>query len=104
MDTKMYNKVETFPWLTHWGQLTHICISKLTIIGSDKGLSPGQHQAIISINAEILLIQTLQTNFSEKKSKIYIFLFKKMHLKISSAKWQPFCPGLNMLNKDIKWQ
>ena len=26
--------------LTHWGRVTHICISKITIIGSDNGLSP----------------------------------------------------------------
>ena len=32
---------------THWGRVTHICISKLTIIGSDNGLSPGRRQAII---------------------------------------------------------
>ena len=28
--------------LTHWGRATHICVSKLTIIGSDNGLSPGR--------------------------------------------------------------
>ena len=33
--------------LTHWGRVTHTCISKITIIGSDNGLLPGQHQAII---------------------------------------------------------
>ena len=33
--------------LTHWGQVTHICVSKLSSIGSDNGLSPGQLQAII---------------------------------------------------------
>ena len=33
--------------LTHWGRVTHICVSKLTIIGSDNGLSPGRCQAII---------------------------------------------------------
>ena len=33
--------------LTHWGRVTHICVGKLTIIGSDKGLSPGRRQAII---------------------------------------------------------
>ena len=33
--------------LTHWGRVTHICVSELTIIGSDNGLSPGRHQAII---------------------------------------------------------
>ena len=26
--------------LTHWGWVTHICVNKLTIIGSDDGLSP----------------------------------------------------------------
>ena len=44
------------PHLTHWGRVTHICISKLTIIGSDNGLSPGRRQAIIWTNAGILLI------------------------------------------------
>ena len=42
--------------LTHWGRVTHKCVSKLTIIGSDNGLSPGRRQAIIWTNAGILLI------------------------------------------------
>ena len=33
--------------LTHWGRVTHICVSKLSILGSDNGLSPGRRQAII---------------------------------------------------------
>ena len=33
--------------LTHWGRVTHICVSKLIIIGSDNGLSPSRRQAII---------------------------------------------------------
>ena len=33
--------------LTHWGLVTHICVTKQTIIGSDNGLSPGRRQAII---------------------------------------------------------
>ena len=33
----------------------HICIIKLNIIGSDNGLSPDWHQAIILANAGILL-------------------------------------------------
>ena len=37
--------------LTHWGRATHICVGKLTTIGSDNGLSPGQRQAIIWTNA-----------------------------------------------------
>ena len=39
--------------------------SKLTIIGTDYGLSPNRHQAIILSNAGILLIGTLRTNFNE---------------------------------------
>ena len=72
--------------LTHWGRVTHICVSKLTIIGSDNGLSPGRGQAIIWTNAGILLIRTLGTKFREILSEIHAFSLKKMHLKMSSAK------------------
>ena len=84
-------------WLTHWGRATHICVSKLTIIGSDNGLSPGRRQAIICTNAGILLIRTLGTKVSEILSEIHAFSFKKKHLKTSSAKRRPFCLGLNVL-------
>ena len=65
--------------LTHWG--THICVGSLTIIGSDNGLSPGRHQAIIWTNAGILSIGPLGTNFGEILIEINAFSFKKMHLK-----------------------
>ena len=83
--------------LAHWGQETHICVGKLTIIASDNGLSPGRRQAIIWTNAMILLIGPLGTNFSEILGKIHSFSFKKMHLKMSSAKWRLFGIGLNGL-------
>ena len=83
--------------LTHWGRMTHICVSKLTIIGSDYGLLPGRHQAIILTNAGILLIWPLGTKFNEILIGIQTFSFKKMHLKMASAKWRPFCLGLNIL-------
>ena len=83
--------------LTHWGQVTHICVSDLTIIGSDNGLSPGWRQAIIRTNTGILLIRPLGTNFSEFLVEILIFSFKKMRLKVPSAKRLPFCLGLNEL-------
>ena len=73
-------------FLTHWGRVTHICVGKLTIIGSDNGLSPGRRQAIIWTNDGNLLIEPLGTNFSEIWSAIQTFSFKKMHLKMSSAK------------------
>ena len=75
-----------------------MCVSKQTIIDSDNGLSPGRRQAIIWTNAGILLIGTLGTNFSEILIEISTFLFKKMRLKVSSAKWRSFCLGLNMLS------
>ena len=85
--------------LTHWGQVTHICVSDLTSIGSDNGLSHGRRQAIIRTNAGILLIRTLGTNFSEILSKINSFSFTKMYLKMSSTKWRLFRLGLN----ELKW-
>ena len=51
--------------LTHWGRMTHICVGKLTIIGSDNSLAPGRHQSIIWTNARILLIWPLGTNSNE---------------------------------------
>ena len=63
--------------------MTHIYVSKLAIIGSDNGLSPGRHQ---------------RTNFNEILIKIHTFSSEKMHLKMSSAKRWPFCLGLNVLN------
>ena len=86
--------------LTHWGRVTHICVSKLATIGSDNGLSPDRRQAIIWSNAGILLIRTIGTNFSEILSEIHAFSLKKMHFKMASAKWRPFCLGLNVLNTD----
>ena len=83
--------------LTLRGRVTHICVSKLTIIGSDNCLSPGGRQAIIWTNAGILLIGPVWTNFSEILIEIYTFSLKKMRLKISFAKWRPCCLGLNVL-------
>ena len=77
--------------------MKHICNSKLTIIGSDNGLSPERRQAIIWTNAGILLIGPLGTNFSEIFIEIQTFSLKKIRLKMSSAKCCSFCLGLNVL-------
>ena len=34
--------------------------------------------------------------------EIHTFSFKKMHVKMSSAKWRPFCPGLIVLRRRLK--
>ena len=91
------------PLLTHWGRVTHICVGKLTIIGPDNGLSPGRRQAIIWTNAGILLIGPLGTNFIEILIGMQTFSFREMHLKISFAKWRPFCLGLNVLSCVVVW-
>ena len=70
--------------------MTHICAGKITIIGSD-----------IWTNADILLIGPLGINFSEILSEIRTFSVKKMHLKMSSGIWRPFCLGLNVLKSKV---
>ena len=108
---KMYLKMSAKCWLnilfrSHWGRVMHICVGKLTIIGSDNGLSPGRRQTIIWTNAGILLFGPLGSNFSEILIEIDTFSFKKMLLKLSSGKWRPFCLGLNVnvLNWWLAWR
>ena len=60
-----------------------ICVSKLTITGSDNGLLPGRCQAIVWTNAGMLLTRPLGINFSEIFIEIHTFSFRKMHLKMS---------------------
>ena len=54
-------------------------------------------QAISWANAEILLIGPLETNLKEILIRIQTFSFEKMHLKVLSVKWRPFCLSLNVL-------
>ena len=77
--------------------MTHPCVSKLNIIDSNNGLSPGWRHAIIWTNVGNMLVGNLVTNLSEILSEIHTFSFKIMHLEISSAKWQPFCHSLTVL-------
>ena len=84
---------------THWSRMTHICVSKLTIIGSDNGLSPIRRRTIIWAYAVILLIRPKGTIFSEILFEISVFSFKKMHLKTPSGKWRPSCLGVNVLKQ-----
>ena len=79
----VYYDPQSFP---HWGRVMHVCVSKL-----------GQRQSIIWSNATILLIGPLGTNFSEILIRIHTFSFTKIHLKMLSGKWRPFCLGLNVL-------
>ena len=91
------NRSLSIKQLTHWGRVTHICVGKTTIIGSDNGLSPCRRQAIIWTNSGTLLMGTLRTIFSEILIECHTFFFKKMHMKMSSGKWRLSCLGLNVL-------
>ena len=71
------------------------------MIGSDNGLSPGRHRAIIWTNAGMLLIGPWGTNFSEILIEIQTFSFMKKRLKMSFAKSRPFCLGLNELSPGL---
>ena len=79
-----------------------------TIMSSDNGLSPGWRQAIIWTNAGILLIGPLGTNFSEILIKMYIFSFKKMHLKnivrnFVTILFRPQCVIINTYLTNYVW-
>ena len=58
-----------------------------------------RHQAITSINADLLSILPLGTNFSEFWIKIQNFHSLTCIWKISSAKWRKICPGEDELTR-----
>ena len=69
-------------------------------IGSDNGLSPFRrnlNQCWV-ITGYYQFDPGLGTTFSELLVKNRTFSFKKMRLKMLSAKWRPFCPGEEGLN------
>ena len=105
------------PVLTHWGWVMHICVIKLTIIGSDNGLSSGRWQLIIWTNAGITLIGKLVTNFSEihiihsiKKMCLsdykFLFLAFFMHIPILLIKKALFmqCLFFNWFDVEDKYR
>ena len=72
-------------WSEHSGQVTHICVGNLTIIGSGNGLSTGRRKAIIWAPDGILSIAPVGT----KRSKVL------------SAKWRPLCLSRNVLIRHV---
>ena len=61
--------------ISHWSRVTHIFVSKLTIIGSDNGLLPDRRQVIVFTNDGILLIGSLEINFKKVLIEIDIYIF-----------------------------
>ena len=50
------------------------------------------------VNNIILLMGPSGTNFREISIEIHTFSLQKLHWKMSSGKWQPFCLGLSVLS------
>ena len=76
--------------------MTHISISKLTIIGSDNGLSPDRRQAIIWTNAGILLIGRFGDKLQWNRNRnLYIFIQENAFENV----WRmaAICLGLDVL-------
>ena len=83
--------------------MTHICVSELTMIGSDNGLSPGRRQAIIWNNAGLLLIESLGTNFQwnfNRNSNIFIQENALEHVvsEMTSILSRPQCVNTSVLH------
>ena len=92
---KFCSKCASFA-LTHWGRVMHICVSKLTIIGSDNGLSPDRRQAIIWAKAGILLIGALRNKLKwnlNQNSNIFIQenAFESVVCETAATLSQPQC-------------
>ena len=75
-------------WWRHHGIYLWVLLNQC-IIGLDNGLLPNKWQVIICTNDATSLIPIL--------IEMHTFSFKKMHLKMSSAKQQLFSLGLNVL-------
>ena len=76
--------------------MMHICISKLSTIGSVNGLLPAGARPLFEPMLGYWQLN-LGINFNEILIKICTFSFKKMHLKMLSGKWWPFCLCLSVL-------
>ena len=92
--SRNYPSLEGLDELIHL-PLLHIRVGYWVSIGSDNGLSPARHRALIWTNADILLIRPQGTYFNGILFEIQIFSFKKMRFNISSVKYRPFCLHYN---------
>ena len=99
-DIKTISQLHQKHGLTHWGQVMHIYISKLTIIVSGNGLvawaAPTHYLNQCWNIVNWTLRNTLQWN---RNSNSHIFV---LHFKILSGNWPPFCFCLNVLRTHLQ--
>ena len=67
------------------------------MMGLDNGLLPVGYHAITWHSASLLFIVLLGTNYSEILIKTLQFSYKKINLKMSSAKWPALLLDHNIL-------
>ena len=74
------SSVKCQPFCLGLNVLTHPVVASINnaIIGSNYGLSPDQHQAIILTNNVLLFIGPMETNFNEIKINVLPCEYKKM--------------------------
>ena len=90
---------------THWSRVTHICVSKLTTIGSDNGLSPGRRQAIIWTNAGIIpaLVQIMAWRRPGDKPLSEAMMVNLLtHICVSRPQWVKTV-WLSLINMNYQW-
>ena len=82
-------------------RMTRICVSILTTIGSDNGLSPRRCLTIIHYLNQCwnIVNWTHGNKLQWNLIAIQTFSFRKMYLQMSSAKWRPFCLSLDVLRQ-----
>ena len=91
-------------WQEAHSVLTHLLINasaNWVSIGSGNDLSLVRHQAINWTNAALVSIGPLWTNFTDTLIEIQMFSFKNTQLRMSSAKWRPFCARGDELNNKL---
>ena len=76
------------------------------IFSPGNGLSSGLRPTITWTSAGLSSFKPFGTNFSEIQITIQNYSFIKLHLKITSAKWRPFCPKEVKLTDDnpCRWR
>ena len=83
--------------LTHWGLVMHICHQPRPSLVQIMACRLFGAKPLSKPMLGYCELNSLRTNFSEILIKIQNFSLRKIHLKISSVKWRPYCLGLNVL-------
>ena len=81
---------------THGGRVTYICVSKLTIIGSDNDLMPSRQQCW-----DIVYWTLRKKKLQWILIKVYTYSFKEIHLNVV-WNWRPYYLDLIMLSHAVK--